>query len=495
MREVQLAQLILDLPGGGRGRLHATEAATLNGQTKTSRSKSKKDVRGSSGTSVFGSVARGDAMRVVVLGPAGDRGSMLELSARRNPAEAKALFAAAADAGAGDGAGAGVCGAALLSTRAHGDEITHGVVSAVSGETLAVTVAPGVTVRIPRIETASDAETLAVPLTKRFAVGETCGALTVLTSDVARRKMTWTLRSLENRAVEKGARLPAIVTKVGSAKDGGSVFAQLTGTRRGRAHACDLSDALAEEPWRKFKPGDVVGAAVVGVSEDGGEIDLSFKTTSSSSETRDVLLTSQPGAAIHGYVKNVTKGGVFVAVARDADARIKMCNLGDAFVENPAAAFPRGALVRGVVVAADVTTRRVEMTLRSDGGDASNRQASLGNALGDAGNRAPLRVGLVTMGTVRRVQTYGVFVTLDGSGRSGLCHISAFADARIKDSLEAHVRAGERVRVKVLEVDEATGRVSLGMKPSLFAAEDEDAEDGSAKAEAEKKEDLSLIHI
>ena len=32
------------------------------------------------------------------------------------------------------------------------------MVSAVSGETLAVTVAPGVTVRIPRIETASDAE-------------------------------------------------------------------------------------------------------------------------------------------------------------------------------------------------------------------------------------------------------------------------------------------------------------------------------------------------
>ena len=97
------------------------------------------------------------------------------------------------------------------------------------------------------------------------------------------------------------------------------------------------------------------------------------------------------------------------------------------------------------------------------------------------------------MGTVRRVQTYGVFVTLDGSGRSGLCHISAFADARIKDSLEAHVRAGERVRVKVLEVDEATGRVSLGMKPSLFTDEDEEEEDKaglSSRRDAEKKEDV-----
>ena len=493
VREVQLAQLILDLPGGGRGRLHATEAARFGTELSdgSGASRSRKE-RGSS--RVFGSVARGDAMRVVVLGPAGDRGSMLELSARRAPAEAKALFAAAADAGASDGGGAGVCGAALLSTHAHGDVIRHGVVSAVSCETLAVTVAPGVTVRIPRIETASDAKTLAVPLATRFAAGEACGALVVLTSDAARRKMTCTLRSLENRAVAKGARLPAIVVKVASAKDGGSVFAQLTGTRRGRAHACDLADGVAEAPWRKFKPGDAACATVLSVSEDGGEIDLSFKTSSSSDgargapDTSDVLASSQPGSAIHGYVKNVTKGGVFVAVARDADARIKMCNLGDAFVEDPVAAFPRGALVRGVVVAADAASRRVEMTLRSDGRDASDRGA------GTSGNAplAPLPVGLVTMGTVRRVQTYGVFVTLDGSGRSGLCHISAFADARIKDSLEAHVRAGERVRVKVLGVDEATGRVSLGMKPSLFEAEDEDAADGEATDDAGKKEDVLL---
>ena len=498
VREVQLAQLILDLPGGGRGRLHATEAEAFFEIEKKKSGSGRSNRRGP----VFGSVNRGDTMRVVVLGPAGDRGSMLELSARRTPAEAKALFAAAADAGAGDGGGAGVAGAALLSTREHGDVIPHGVVSAVSTETLAVMVAPGVTVRVPRIETASDAAALAAPLPTRFAAGEPCGALTVLTCDAARRRVTCTLRTLEDRQVKKGVTMPAIVVKVGSAKDGGSVFAQLTGTRRGRAHACDLgrdagtlNRALAENPWANFKPGRVVTTTVVGVSEDGGEIDLSFKTDSvvktdsrETSKTTDILQSLQPGSRVDGYVKNVTKGGVFVAIARDADARIKMCNLGDAFVEDPRGAFPRGALVRGVVVAVDTVARRVEMTMRSDGGDASNRDGSSK----DVANLARIEAGLVTMGTVRRVQTYGVFVTLDGSGRSGLCHISAFADARIKDGLEAHVRAGERVRVKVLEVDETSGRVSLGMKPSLFAEEDaeRDAETGGA---AGKKADVLLV--
>jgi rRNA biogenesis protein RRP5 len=164
----------------------------------------------------------GDAIRVVVLGPAGDRGSMLELSARRTSSEAKALFAAAADAGAGDGGGAGVCGAALLATHEHGDVFEHGIVSAVSNETLAITVAPGLTVRVPRIETASDVKELKTPLAKRFSVGASCGALTVLTSDVARKKMTCTLRSLSDRAVVLGAVLPAIVAKVEGGKTAGA---------------------------------------------------------------------------------------------------------------------------------------------------------------------------------------------------------------------------------------------------------------------------------
>ena len=80
----------------------------------------------------------------------------------------------------------------------------------------------------------------------------------------------------------------------------------------------------------------------------------------------------------------------------------------------------------------------MEITLRADGGDGGGAAAVNAPPTGDAPDE-----GAVLMGTVRRVQTYGVFVTLDDcGGRSGLCHISAFADARIDDGLDAHVRAG-----------------------------------------------------
>ena len=122
----------------------------------------------------------------------------------------------------------------------------------------------------------------------------------------------------------------------------------------------------------------------------------------------------------------MNKGGCFVAISRSVDARVKMCNLADTSVSEPVAEFPKGKLVHGVVVSVDVASGRAEMTLRSDGQDAAAGRSSMDN-------NAPVEEGSVQMGTVRRVQTYGVFVTLDGSGRSGLCHISQFADARIKD--------------------------------------------------------------
>ena len=95
-------------------------------------------------------------MDVVVLGPAGDRGSMLELTTRLTPEEARGVATAAADAGGGDGGGAGITGTAALATLSEGDDV-DGVVTAVSADTLAVSVAPGLTVRIPRVETAETA--------------------------------------------------------------------------------------------------------------------------------------------------------------------------------------------------------------------------------------------------------------------------------------------------------------------------------------------------
>lgn len=53
---------------------------------------------------------------------------------------------------------------------------------------------------------------------------------------------------------------------------------------------------------------------------------------------------------MYGYVKNVTAKGVFVALASNLDAHIKLANLADGYVEKPADAFPEGLHVAGRVL-------------------------------------------------------------------------------------------------------------------------------------------------
>jgi hypothetical protein len=56
---------------------------------------------------------------------------------------------------------------------------------------------------------------------------------------------------------------------------------------------------------------------------------------------------------VAGYIKAVSGAGAFVALAADLDARVRLSNLADGFVPEPAAAFPVGRLVRGRVLAVD----------------------------------------------------------------------------------------------------------------------------------------------
>ena len=75
---------------------------------------------------------------------------------------------------------------------------------------------------------------------------------------------------------------------------------------------------------------------------------------------------------------------------------------------------------------------------------------------------ADLREGMVLEGTVSNVAQFGAFVDL-GVHQDGLVHVSQLANRFVNDAREV-VKTGQIVKVKVLEVDQARGRISLSMK-------------------------------
>jgi len=73
-----------------------------------------------------------------------------------------------------------------------------------------------------------------------------------------------------------------------------------------------------------------------------------------------------------------------------------------------------------------------------------------------------LQPGMVLEGVVSNVANFGAFVDI-GVHQDGLVHISALADRFVKDPREV-VRAGDVVKVKVIEVDIPRRRIALSMR-------------------------------
>ena len=73
-----------------------------------------------------------------------------------------------------------------------------------------------------------------------------------------------------------------------------------------------------------------------------------------------------------------------------------------------------------------------------------------------------LRPGMLLEGTVTNVAAFGAFVDI-GVHQDGLVHVSQLADRFVKDPHEV-VKAGDVVKVRVLEVDAPRKRISLTMR-------------------------------
>ena len=73
-----------------------------------------------------------------------------------------------------------------------------------------------------------------------------------------------------------------------------------------------------------------------------------------------------------------------------------------------------------------------------------------------------LQAGMILEGVITNVTNFGAFVDI-GVHQDGLVHISALSNKFVKDPREV-VKAGDLVRVKVIEVDEKRKRIALSMK-------------------------------
>ena len=119
-------------------------------------------------------------------------------------------------------------------------------------------------------------------------------------------------------------------------------------------------------------------------------------------------------------------------------------------IKHPSDIVKEGDTIRLVVINLDPLNKKISFSLKQAGPDPWKT----------VGER--YATDMVVTGHVTRIVDFGAFVELE-PGLEGLVHISELADHRVK-SVGEIVKPGQEVKVRVIEVDEKTRRVSLSIK-------------------------------
>jgi len=186
------------------------------------------------------------------------------------------------------------------------------------------------------------------------------------------------------------------------------------------------------------------------VSTSGGIV-LSRKGVRNAQTQRELEDAYQSGMAVEGKIVQEVKGGYEVRIARER-AFCPLSQIDIARTNNPAAHVGQVYAFRVIEYkngGKDVVLSRRKLLEEQQQVDAAEVRKSI----------VP---GAVLSGRVASVLDFGAFVDL-GGGIQGLLHVSEMGWSRVTSPSEI-VTIGDQITVKVLRVDDATGKISLGLK-------------------------------
>jgi len=213
----------------------------------------------------------------------------------------------------------------------------------------------------------------------------------------------------------------------------------------------DLAELKDADGDIEFSVGDRIQAVVVSTS---GGIVLSRKGVRNAATQRQLEDAFRAGIAVEGKVEKAVKGGYEVRIARER-AFCPLSQIDIARTTDPA--VHEGRVYAFKVIEYKDGGKNVVVSRRKHLEEEQRASA--------ADVRKSIVPGAVLNGRVASVLDFGAFVDL-GGGIQGLLHVSEMGWSRVTSPNEI-VSPGDQITVKVLRVDDATDKVSLGLKQLL----------------------------
>uniref|UniRef100_K3WWJ4 rRNA biogenesis protein RRP5 n=1 Tax=Globisporangium ultimum (strain ATCC 200006 / CBS 805.95 / DAOM BR144) TaxID=431595 RepID=K3WWJ4_GLOUD len=314
---------------------------------------------------------------------------------------------------------------------------------------------------------------------EKFPVGKRvrCNILNV---DEDKNRVDLSIVRLAQLAFKPGSVVNGLITTKVSAAKPPSIMVCLAGQTFGRVCVTEL---LPRSQWKndmhklpQFAAGKFVKCVVL--SSNGNNIDLSLRQDALDDPAAYIKAPvdeHKVNDLVTAIVVSTTSSGCFLRVGRQTSARVMLRDLSDNFIKDPQAEFQPGKLVAGRVV--KKSNRGLELSLKAS--IVSEDVAVL--------KFKDLKEGMTVKGTITKVQAYGVFVKIEKSTISGLCHISEIADEKVTQSLDQVFTEGDYVKAKILKIEDL--RVSFGLKPSYFEGEESSSEEEDDDEEEESEDE------
>ncbi|MGG1573808.1 30S ribosomal protein S1 [Fictibacillus sp. NRS-1165] len=210
---------------------------------------------------------------------------------------------------------------------------------------------------------------------------------------------------------------------------------------------------------------------IVELDEEKNRVILSHRAVEEEQESQrkqELLNNLEAGQVLDGTVQRLTDFGAFVDIG-GLDGLVHISQLSHKRVDNPSEVVSEGEAVKVKVLSVDRDNERVSLSIKeTQPGPWESLEAGL----------AP---GKVIQGTVKRLVSFGAFVEV-AQGVEGLVHISEISNRHIGNPGEV-LSEGEKVTVKVLDIDRKEKRISLSIRAAQEAKEQQNIRENFPKEE------------
>lgn len=171
---------------------------------------------------------------------------------------------------------------------------------------------------------------------------------------------------------------------------------------------------------------------------------------------QQVLASLEPGQEIEGTVQRLTPFGAFVDVG-GVDGLVHISEMAWVHVDHPSEVVKEGETVKVKVLRVDPENERISLSIKE----------TLPGPWETVEDQ--FKIGDIIEGEVKRLVSFGAFVEI-APGVEGLVHISQISHRHIGTPHEV-LEEGQKVKVKILDMNVADERVSLSIKETEEAPE------------------------